>query len=112
VQHQEQANSQTTLTQRDAFDLPLEKGTAARETLEPSLTAAGFFVCASSTKIRTSVRLRSLDGEDMSFYGRARARQICVTYVFTQDIPEKDDSKMNTCKSQQQNTHKTTKNTP
>jgi hypothetical protein len=76
----------------------LEKGTAARETLEPSLTAAGFFVCASSNKIRTSVRLRSLDGEDMSFYGRARARQICVTYVFTQDIPEKDDSKMNTCK--------------
>jgi hypothetical protein len=29
----------------------------------------------------------------MSFYGRARARQICVTYVFTQNIPEKDDSK-------------------
>jgi hypothetical protein len=29
----------------------------------------------------------------MNFYGRARARQICVTYVFTQNIPEKDDSK-------------------
>jgi len=47
----------------------------------------------------------------MIFYGHARARQIFVTYVFTPDIPENYDSKMTTCKSQQQKTHKKRTNT-
>jgi hypothetical protein len=84
------------LTQTDDFELNLEKGIAARETLETSLTTAGFFYVHLQPKFgrpyvvgQLTKRIRYC----MSFYGRARARQICVTYVFTQNIPEKDDSK-------------------
>ena len=82
------------MTETDAADLPLGRGTAAKEKLKPLLTAVAVFVlCASSSKILMSdIHTSSVIGRKELWMKWAGVRRVLGTYVSTQDIPENDDS--------------------